>query len=92
MSALATRIAEDFAAAASTAAEGAALTRRRHALRQLEVQGLPVTRDENWKYASLRGLERLRFLPAPTGANRDSRSPTARSRPTSSRSSRSATR
>jgi Fe-S cluster assembly protein SufD len=68
MSALATRIAEDFAAAASTMAEGPAQARRRGALTQLQAAGLPGTRDENWKYASLRGLERLRFLPAPPGA------------------------
>jgi Fe-S cluster assembly protein SufD len=68
MSALATRIAEDFAAAASGTADGPALARRRSALVRLETTGLPGTRDENWKYASLRGLERLRFLPAPPGA------------------------
>ena len=68
MSALATRIAQDFAAAASGAAEDAAQARRRSALQLLETTGLPVTRDENWRYASLRGLERLRFVPAPPGA------------------------
>ena len=68
MSALATRIAQDFAAAASAVAEGPAQARRRRALQLLEATGLPGTRDENWKYASLRGLERLRFLPAPASA------------------------
>ncbi len=68
MSALATRIAEDFAAATSGTADGPALARRRSALNRLQTTGLPGTRDENWKYASLRGLERLRFLPAPAGA------------------------
>ena len=67
MSALATRIAQDFAAAAATA-DGPGLARRRSALKLLEATGLPGTRDENWKYASLRGLERLRFLPAPPSA------------------------
>ncbi|HEY1491772.1 MAG TPA: Fe-S cluster assembly protein SufD [Steroidobacteraceae bacterium] len=66
MSALATRIAEDFAAAASSAAEDPAQARRRSALSLLQAQGLPGTREENWKYAGLRGLERLRFLPAPS--------------------------
>ncbi len=46
----------------------AAQARRRSALQLLETTGLPVTRDENWQYASLRGLERLRFVPAPPGA------------------------
>jgi Fe-S cluster assembly protein SufD len=68
MSALATRIAQDFAAAATCAAEGPAQARRRSALQLLEATGLPGTREENWKYASLRGLERLRFLPAPASA------------------------
>jgi Fe-S cluster assembly protein SufD len=68
MSALATRIAQDFAAAASGAAEGPAQARRRSALQLLQATGLPGTRDENWKYASLRGLERLRFQPAPADA------------------------
>ncbi len=68
MSALAARIAEDFAAAASSAAADGALARRRGALARLESAGLPGTRDENWKYAQLRGLERLRFLPAPPAA------------------------
>ncbi|MBM4225392.1 MAG: Fe-S cluster assembly protein SufD, partial [Gammaproteobacteria bacterium] len=27
---------------------------------------LPSNRDENWKYANLRGLARARFEPAPT--------------------------
>jgi Fe-S cluster assembly protein SufD len=68
MSALATRIAEDFAAAATAAADGPAQAQRLRALQQLQATGLPITRDENWKYASLRGLERLRFLPAPPHA------------------------
>ncbi|MBS0578044.1 MAG: Fe-S cluster assembly protein SufD [Proteobacteria bacterium] len=66
VNALASRIAEDFAAA--TAAGGRGLDTRRRALRELQAAGLPGTRDENWKYANLRGLERLRFVPAPAGA------------------------
>src|SRR5579871_5148370 len=54
----------------STAAQaGAAAAWRRAALAVLEAQGLPSTRDENWKYANLRSLERQRFLPAPQPAN-----------------------
>jgi Fe-S cluster assembly protein SufD len=64
MSALAARIAEDFAAASAHAGAGSAAARRRTALSLLESTGLPSTRDENWKYANLRGLERLRFVPA----------------------------
>ena len=65
MSAITERIAEDFASAAPTLGAGAAGSRRRTALRALEASGLPSSRDENWKYANLRPLERARFLPAP---------------------------
>ena len=57
--ALVSRIARDYAAAS-----GAATPRRRAALELLSAQGLPSTRDENWKYASLRPIERLSFVPA----------------------------
>jgi Fe-S cluster assembly protein SufD len=65
--ALTARIAEDFAAAQALApapAEG----RRRAAFEVLHAAGLPSTRDENWKYANLRALERLRFVPAAAAA------------------------
>jgi Fe-S cluster assembly protein SufD len=40
-------------------------TRARRAARQaLAAVGLPTSRDENWKYANLRALERLRWAPA----------------------------
>ena len=66
MSALTDRIIEDFASAARTLpAVGHAATRRRSALKTLEARGLPSSRDENWRYANLRALERVRFLPAP---------------------------
>ncbi|HYX73736.1 MAG TPA: Fe-S cluster assembly protein SufD [Steroidobacteraceae bacterium] len=66
MSALTDRIAEDFAAAASTLPGNvAAAARRRSAISSLAARGLPSTRDENWKYANLRSLERVRFRPAP---------------------------
>ncbi|MGH8306075.1 MAG: hypothetical protein ACRETG_10740, partial [Steroidobacteraceae bacterium] len=38
--------------------------RRRAAMAALESGGLPVARDENWRYANLRPLERLKFAPA----------------------------
>ena len=66
MSTLTDRIVEDFASAARTLpAVGHAATRRRSALKTLEARGLPSSRDENWRYANLRALERVRFLPAP---------------------------
>jgi Fe-S cluster assembly protein SufD len=58
--ALATRIAEDFAAV------GSSNERRRHALQTLTERGLPTSRDENWKYVNLRPLEKVRFAP-PSG-------------------------
>jgi Fe-S cluster assembly protein SufD len=61
--ALTARIAEDFTAAQAVA-PAAAQSRRRAAFEALHAVGLPSTRDENWKYANLRALERLRFVPA----------------------------
>lgn len=61
--ALTSRIAEDFAAAAG-APQAPAAVRQRAAIDLLTTVGLPTTREENWKYANLRALERLRFLPA----------------------------
>jgi len=77
MTALTARIAEDFASSAASEQAGAgppaagptaatpAVRHRAAALRALETAGLPSSRDENWKYANLRSLERVRFLPAP---------------------------
>jgi Fe-S cluster assembly protein SufD len=62
---LSNRIAEDLAAVAGgLPAAGAAAARRRAAIERLLAGGLPGSRDENWKYANLRPLERLRFVPA----------------------------
>src|SRR5579862_8809929 len=58
--ALSARIAADYAAAFPAAPAA----RRRAAFAALSGAGLPSTRDENWKYANLRGLERLSFRPA----------------------------
>jgi Fe-S cluster assembly protein SufD len=38
--------------------------RRRAAMEALAASGLPVQREENWRYANLRPLERINFLPA----------------------------
>jgi len=58
--ALATRIAEDFAAAAPASHQ----QQRQTALQALTKNGLPTSRDENWKYVNLRPLEKVRFAPA----------------------------
>lgn len=66
---LTARIAEEHAQASrALAPAGALAARRRTALAALTAQGLPTARDENWKYANLRPLERLKFAPAPGGA------------------------
>src|SRR5438105_4314525 len=63
---LTARIAEEHVLASRALAPPPALAaRRRAALAALAAQGLPTSRDENWKYANLRPLERLKFAPAP---------------------------
>jgi Fe-S cluster assembly protein SufD len=59
--ALATRIAEDFAATAHAPAD----LQRQRAMQMLTERGLPTSRDENWKYVNLRPLEKVRFAPPP---------------------------
>jgi Fe-S cluster assembly protein SufD len=62
---LTSRIVEEYVSASrALPSSGAAASRRRAAIETLTEQGLPTTRDENWKYANLRSLERLRFVPA----------------------------
>ncbi|MGB6449515.1 MAG: SufD family Fe-S cluster assembly protein [Steroidobacteraceae bacterium] len=64
------RIAQEHAAAAQSLPSGVvARARRRRAIDALVARGLPTTRDENWRYASLRPLERVRFAPAPARAD-----------------------
>jgi Fe-S cluster assembly protein SufD len=64
-SVLSTRISQEHASTAGTLpASVISLDRRRSALQALQQQGLPTTRDENWKYANLRPLEKARFTPA----------------------------
>ena len=43
--------------------------RRRAAIETLCAQGLPATREENWRYANLRVLERARFAPCAAPAS-----------------------
>jgi Fe-S cluster assembly protein SufD len=63
---LTSRIAADYALTAPTPG-----SRRRAALAALTAQGLPTSRDENWKYANLRALERVHFVPAAAGEPAD---------------------
>jgi Fe-S cluster assembly protein SufD len=61
------RIAEEYAAASGALpASVVSAERRRLAVEALTAHGLPQARDENWKYANLRALERVRFTPAGT--------------------------
>ena len=60
---LATRIAEDFAAAAHASHD----PQRQRAMQALTQRGLPTSRDENWKYVNLRPLEKVRFTPPADG-------------------------
>ena len=63
--ALTTRIAEEHAALErARPARSPGTARRRAAMAALAASGLPTERDENWRYANLRPLERLRFAPA----------------------------
>ena len=62
---LTARIVEQHASAArALAARLPGAARRRAALEALAATGLPGSRDENWKYANLRPLERASFTPA----------------------------
>jgi Fe-S cluster assembly protein SufD len=62
---LTARIVEEYASAArALPSSGPAAARRRAAIEKLQATGLPSSRDENWRYANLRPLERQRFLPA----------------------------
>jgi len=77
-SSLATRIAEEHAAASDSLPAGVvSRERRRSAIDTLAVQGLPTSRDENWKYANLRPLDKVRFAPfsADASANASALSP-----------------
>jgi Fe-S cluster assembly protein SufD len=67
---LLTRIAAEHAAALAVQQPGPeALAHRRHALQRLLARGLPTGRDENWRYANLRPLEKANFVPGATGGS-----------------------
>ncbi len=62
--ALGKRILEEFGAVGDDLPPGVvSRERRREALESLAARGLPSTREENWRYANLRPLERARFAP-----------------------------
>jgi len=64
--ALAKRVADEYAAVReSLPADIVSQERRQEAIAALAARGLPTTRDENWRYANLRPLEKARFAPAP---------------------------
>jgi len=63
-SALTTRIAQEHAGVASALPVSVVTReRRRKAVEVLTSLGLPTSRDENWKYANLRALDKVRFAP-----------------------------
>ena len=60
--ALAERIVQEHAAAkVGLPSSVVSAERRRGAVEALASQGLPTTRDENWKYANLRPVEKTAF-------------------------------
>lgn len=62
---LAERVSAEHAAVAGELPAGVvSVEQRRAAAEALAAAGLPTTRDENWKYANLRVLEKVRFAPS----------------------------
>jgi Fe-S cluster assembly protein SufD len=67
--ALSKRALDEYAAVRkSLPADVVSPERRQEAIQALAVRGLPTTREENWRYANLRPLERARFAPAAASA------------------------
>ena len=63
--ALSKRVLEEYAAVRDALPAGVVSPeRRQEAVQALAAGGLPSTREENWRYANLRPLERARFTPA----------------------------
>jgi Fe-S cluster assembly protein SufD len=66
---LLSRIAAEHAASLDAQAASPAARAHRHtALAGLLARGLPTQRDENWRYANLRALEKTSFTPAAVAA------------------------
>src|SRR6185503_14997826 len=59
---------EHLAARGALPASVVSEERRLAAVQTLATEGLPTARDENWKYANLRPIERVRFAPAASPA------------------------
>ena len=62
---LASRILTEHAATLTALPDTGSAAHRRRVLERLTALGVPSAREENWKYANLRPLERVRFTPAP---------------------------
>ena len=58
------RLSQEYASWQRLRPAAAVTASRQAAIEALSAHGLPSGRDENWKYANLRPLERLRFVPA----------------------------
>jgi Fe-S cluster assembly protein SufD len=68
---LSERIVQEHAAASAALPSSVVSTERRaHAIESLRSSGLPTTRDENWKYANLRVLEKNAFRSVATESRR----------------------
>ncbi|MGH8298481.1 MAG: SufD family Fe-S cluster assembly protein [Steroidobacteraceae bacterium] len=68
--ALSKRLLDEYAAVRESLPAGVVSAERRNeAIQALAAQGLPVTRDENWRYTNLRPLERARFAPVAAGTS-----------------------
>ncbi len=62
--ALSKRVLDEYAAVRESLPAGVVSpARRQEAIQALTAAGLPTTRDENWRYANLRPLERARLAP-----------------------------
>jgi Fe-S cluster assembly protein SufD len=67
-SALSKRVLDEYATVRETLPTAVvSAQRRQEAIETLIARGLPTTRDENWRYANLRPLERARFAPIAAG-------------------------
>lgn len=67
--ALSKRVLDEYAAARKALpGDVVSAERRQEAIEALAARGLPSTRDENWRYANLRPLERARFVPVAAAA------------------------
>jgi Fe-S cluster assembly protein SufD len=65
--ALSKRVLDEYAAVRESLPAGVVSPQRRQeAILALTAGGLPTTRDENWRYANLRPLERARLAPVAT--------------------------